>query len=261
MKSLTICSPPAGRPGTGRRKAQSSRLALYIFACLCMFFITSCVFASGMAPTMDGSGGNIRFHLSSPGVNCDHDPVTVFGNIYKTPSLDQTYNLVIPIGTSFYYLGVDFEDKDYFVSDQGVYSLWSNDSTYNITYSGVSADGPIIANMTGQSSGDIASFGISGNAVGVDPGHYPTSLTVTDLGSPTQSNVTDTLEVFNLDIWAIDLAEEPGTISLYPDEVYEIDLTAIPADFPHENVCGISVSWLGTLPLPGMGSDSHLYLG
>ena len=50
MTDHSFFPTPGGIPGTDRIKAQPSRLALQIFACLCMFFITSCVFASGMAP-------------------------------------------------------------------------------------------------------------------------------------------------------------------------------------------------------------------
>ncbi|MBO4549003.1 MAG: hypothetical protein J5758_07300 [Abditibacteriota bacterium] len=262
MKSLTFFSPSAGR--AGKERSVLARPLLHILVCLCVFFAAAGVFASGMAPTQDGTGGNMMYHLSSLGTNCTHTPVTVFGNYYKTTSEDQQYHIVLPFDTpsvSSYFnaLAVDFKDEDYEVSDQGAYTLWNaNDSTYDVTYSGVLPGSPVITDLTNESSGNIVSFGISGNAAGVDPGQYPAAITVTDRGSGTHSNVTDTPAVFDFDIWVVDLAEQAGTISVAEGGIYEIDLTAIPADFPHENACDISVSWMD-MPPPGMPSVSNLF--
>ncbi|MBQ9358671.1 MAG: hypothetical protein IJT95_03940 [Abditibacteriota bacterium] len=42
------------------------------------------------------------------------------------------------------------------------------------------------------------------------------------------------------------------------DDVYRIDLSTIPASFPHENICYVSVAW-AMMPMPGMPMDSDLY--
>ena len=261
MTDRSFFPPPGGRLGTNLRKERLAMPLMQLLVCLCVFFAASCVYASGMAPTADGSGSNMIYHLSS-GINCTHTPVTVFGSYYKTPSDDHGYHLVVPFATdhvpsSFNALAIDFKDEDYFVSDQGVYSPWNNDSTYDVTYSGPS-DGPSVTDFIGQSSGNIVSFGFSEDNTGVEPGRYPASITVTDLGSPTQSNVTDAPICFDFDIWVVDLAEQAGTISVAEGGIYEIDLTAIPADFPHEDSCDISVSWMDTPP-PGMPSVSNLF--
>ncbi|MBR4748878.1 MAG: hypothetical protein IK083_04815 [Abditibacteriota bacterium] len=102
-------------------------------------------------------------------------------------------------------------------------------------------------------------MGISQDLSGVPVGKYPVTLTVTDHGAPPRTGITDASSSFAFDLWVIDLAEKSGTISIPDEEVYEIDLTAIPGDFPHENVCYISVSWFGALPSPGQTVSSHLY--
>ena len=76
MKPKVDYSPPGERPKRYHK-------ALFAFACICLLAFAPSLFASGMAPTTSGPGGNMDYHIASPGASCSHAPVTVFGNVYK----------------------------------------------------------------------------------------------------------------------------------------------------------------------------------
>ncbi len=232
------------------------RISAVILWCALVFLCCAALCANDMSPIRSDiqgttinsmiARGNLVYHITSPGLSCDHAPVTAFGNILKTPSqISEKYNVVVPVGGSIAGVYADFIDKDFFVSDQGEYTVWEqNDSTYSVTSSGY----PVPVNLSGVTSVNVGSFGIFGNFTGVPVGKYPSTFTITDEGSLTHNNVTDSPGTFDFDLWVIDLAEKTGTISVDQGDVYEIDLTAVPGDFPHENACEISVSWGGMLP-------------
>ncbi len=267
-------SPPGRDVGKAKDcKTAGCKIRLIGIVLVLTLLCVSGLFASGMSPVNPGiNGGTVNaaighgdlvYHLTSSGLACSHEPVAVFsgGNtIYKTPSLDDKYSIVIPKGGNFAALHVDFIDNDFEVTG-GVYSIWEgNDSLYSVTTSGF----PFPSDLFGvyKTAYELSSFGISGNndIPGLGVGRYPASFTVSDMGSPTRSGVTDPDQAaFGFDLWVIDLAEKEGGVSLKDDKVYEIDMTCIPGDFPHADVCQIGVGWGGLLPPPGSNTPSNLY--
>ncbi len=232
----------------------------FISAFIVLYFCSVAANSSG-APTGSGPGCNKSYHLSSSGFPCDHTSVTVFGNTYKTPSGAGNYNIIVPAGSSFAALNVDFNDIDYTVTENPLggynYVIWpDNDSTYTVTASGLPFQTYLPTDVTASL---VRSFGISGSVAGVPVGRYPASITVTDNGSSSLAGVTDLPRRFDFDLWVIDLAEQDGMLNVEEGKVYEIDLTAVPGDLPHEDVCDISVSWGSLLPTPGVPSVSNLY--
>ncbi len=261
-------SPPGRDVGKAKDcKTAGCKIRLIGIALVLTWLCVSGLFASGTAPYKSGPAGpgtdalieqgHMVYHFVTPATPCTHQKVTIFGNQLKTISTNDKNNLIAPTGSSFAAVAAHFSDIDFFVSDQGEYTPWQyNDSKYDVTSSGYPLQTLVMENMPGMS---VGSLGISGNMTGVLPKKYPVTVTVTDNGSQTYTGMADPPVSFDFDLWVIDLAEKSGTISIPDEEVYEIDLTAIPGDFPHENVCYISVSWFGALPSPGQTVSSHLY--
>ncbi len=235
-------------------------ITLCFLLCLVACLYCTAAYCSGMSPinpTINGTTyeamtehGSMIYHFTSPDLPCSHEKTTIFGNAHKTLSTNDKYNVVVPTGGSFAAIGAHFADKDFCVSDQGEYSYWTyNDSTYDVTSSGYPLQTNILTDVYGSS---VGSLGVSGNMTGVAPDKYPVTITVHDNGSVTENGVVDGSVNFDFDLWVIDLAEKSGTISIPNGRVYEIDLTAIPEGFPHEDICYINVSWFG-MSLPAQG--------
>ena len=139
MKKLRLRFRKDKRALTG---SPPRRISAVILWCALVFLCCPALCADDMSPIRtDTQGttvnsriarGELVYHITSPGLSCDHAPVTAFGNIYKTPStITGKYNVVVPVGGMIAGVHADFIDNDFFVSNDGEYTIWEeNDSTY-----------------------------------------------------------------------------------------------------------------------------------
>ena len=154
MSRYTILNKDLPDTGSFKRRKGARKGPAGALVCLLILFCCSSLYA-GMSPDNPGINGDtvnaaighgdLVYHLTSSGLVCSHEPVTVFsgGNtIYKTPSLDDKYSIVIPKGGNFAALHVDFIDNDFEVTG-GVY----------------------------KTAYELSSFGISGNLQGTRKQH------------------------------------------------------------------------------------------
>ncbi len=195
--------------------------------------------------------GNITLALNGG------SPYTHFGADFYVNSSSGACSHVLPYGgvlgtpTAFY-------DTDY-TYDQGYYSIAYSGFTpwYALSVFGH----PRLSPGTQVSAPSGLTPGIIGDLTDIPAGKYTLEYTVTDISELDVGgvgNVCDEDYIHTVDIYKMDFAERERTVYMMQNDVYRIDLSTIPAEFPHENCCYVAVSW-ATMPMPGMNIVSDLY--
>ena len=202
---------------------------------------------------VNGSGdGAIGFNINSG------FPYTSFGDDYWVDSLSGRYSYVRPLNGSFA-RPTAFYDTDY-TESLGNYSPASYG--FSLLYK-LSVFGHPRVSPDDETAYPNITPGISADLDSVPAGKYCLEYTVKDestLDPCMSGDVRDADCVVPVDVYIMDLAEKTRTVYLKQDDVYRIDLSTVPAVFPHENLCYISVGWSLTPPMPGMPSaESDLY--
>ena len=225
---------------------------LFILLAFSAILFCSAVYADSEYCAVNGSGEGALAFSRNNGVY-----FTSFGNSITVDSASNRFSYVLPLNTSLFATPA-FTDKDYELNN-GIYS--ETTSGFTSIYK-VSVFGHPRISPTEVSTYTEMLPGLTGNFNSVPVGTYNLEYTVKDesiLNPGLSGTVRDADCVVPIDVYLVDLAEKTRTVYMKQGDVYRIDLSTIPASFPHENICYISVSW-SLMPMPGMPTDSDLYM-
>lgn len=214
-------------------------------------FMANALFTAGYSPTNPANEGAISYYLSSTAPYTTS--YTDFGGI-RIANDDSKWNFVRSLNGSILVAPVRFEDKDYSISDNNVYSEITNTSDYLLSMSGFPTNYiPSTRNAFG-----MGSYGVSGSFYGAPVGVYPITFTATDLGDSANNNIVDSSKTIEANVYIVAFNDTTQTIRGFPNDVKTIDFGYTPNSFPDEGICYIAVSW-GTY-IPGFPPPaSNLY--
>ena len=245
-------------PGSTMVKVTSRWKAWRILAmCLLLLCCASvCMSDVVYVPNYDPDVSNLSLALNGG------YPFTLFANNLYVNSSDNNNNVVLPLNGSVS-TPYAFNDIDYLLFTDPMtglvsYTPSSNGIIYNYYLNIIGH--PRISRTNAYSSPGITP-GLSGNFQYVPAGKYDLIYKVTDestLSSGYEGDVKDAPFEAPVKVYVVDLKEQSKSVYMKQDDVYRIDLSTVPAAFPHENICYISVTWSG-MPLPGQPSVSDLY--
>ncbi|MBQ9359278.1 MAG: transglutaminase domain-containing protein [Abditibacteriota bacterium] len=217
------------------------------------------IYADPVYTAVDDSGnGNITFTMNSG------DPFTAFGNNFYVGSSSGRYSYVLPLN-GILSNPTAFSDIDYIRDqnpDTGAY--YFNTAYYGFTpiYKLSLSGHPRVSPDT-ETTYTYLLPGLTGDFSSVPAGKYTVNYTVKDesvLDQGNTGNVRDANCVVPVDVYLMDLKEDSRSLYMREDDVCRIDLSTIPATFPHEDICYISVAWSMMPPMPGMPEiESDLY--
>ncbi|MBP5274111.1 MAG: hypothetical protein ILO36_04140 [Abditibacteriota bacterium] len=208
------------------------------------------------SPTDGVGNGNITLSINNAA------SYTHFGADFIVSSSSGRYSHVLACGGS---VGTTtaFYDTDYIVGENPL----THELTYSPAYSGFTPlyslqifGHPRLAPGAAVSIPSSLPPGIMGDFANVPAGKYTVEYRVKDdsVVNSGGGSVSDEDYVHEFDIYLMDLAERERTLYMRQNDIYRIDLSTIPAEFPHENCCFLTVSW-ATVPMPGMNFPSDLY--
>lgn len=254
-----------------------------VVAVLCVS-VGICVNAFGQIPprpTLDryfptyNDHGSMDLYVTYPTTG-QRQPFTSIMGI-KKPSSTGKINFVIPVNGSIFFNST-FTDVDYvqcIIKDTGnpitdssgnviPPAPFANESNYEVTISGhPSSPAPFTRKVH-----EIGSYGLTASFNGLPSDKYSLTYNIEDkgpnyTGPNADGNLIDEGSVsLDTDVWAMDLVEQTRTIYLKQSQIVPISLKFTPADFPHENICYIVVSWgNGMPPMQGIPAPiSNLFL-
>lgn len=214
-------------------------------------FTSNVLFAAGYSPTNPANEGTISYSLSSTAPYTTS--YTDFGGI-RIANDDSKWNFVRALNGSIWIAPVRFEDKDYSINDNNVYSEITNTSDYLLSMSGF----PTNYTPSTRNASGMGSYGVSGSFYGAPVGVYPVTFTATDLGDSANNNIVDSSKTIEANVYIVAFNDATQTIRGFPNDVKTIDFGYTPNSFPDEGICYIAVSW-GTY-IPGFPPPaSNLY--
>ncbi len=232
----------------------------FVLPAILVVFVTTFaadLHAIDFSPT-DGSGnGAITLSINNAA------PYTHFGADFIVSSLSGRYSHVLPCGSSLA-TPTAFYDTDYTVSENPL----THELLYSPAYSGFYPQyclrvfgHPRLSPGTILSGPGTLTPGLTGDFADVPAGKYTLEYTVNDVSVVYEGgsgSVSDADYVHEFDIYLMDLAERERTVYMMQNDVYRLDLSTVPAEFPHENCCYLTVAW-AAMPMPGMNIVSDLY--
>ena len=223
---------------------------MFVLLAFSALLFGSAVYADPEYRAVDGSGhGAITFFREG-------NYYTAFSGNYLVDSFSGRFSYVLPLNgsfswpTAFYDTDYEYENGNYSQASYGISPLYK-----------LSLFGHPRVSPDDETSYPGITPGIGGTFTSVPAGKYCLEYKVKDestLEPGLSGNVRDADCTVPVDVYIMDLAEKTRTVYMKQGDICRIDLSTIPASFPHENICYVSVTW-SMMPMPGMPVDSDLY--
>ncbi|MBO4547910.1 MAG: hypothetical protein J5758_01715 [Abditibacteriota bacterium] len=234
----------------------------YVYCLLAVFLLLGssslCVSDTLYVPNYDPDVSNLSLALNGG------YPFTLFANNRYVNSSDGNINFVVPVNGSIA-TPYAFDDIDYLKTTSPDGSVVSYSPSYDgiiYSYTEYIFGHPRMSPTTAFPNPGITP-GFSGNFQDVPAGKYSLIYKITDESTLYPGYVGDVADVpteVSANVYVVDLKEQARTVNMKQNDVCRIDLSTIPAAFPHENICYISVAWSMMLPMPGVpAEESDLY--